>query len=78
MGLEVECKAISDDKDRSVHIEEALRFVNLLLERNVYDGVRECVGVSLTLPNRMPKSPKHRAALADAAASNDGPGAESS
>lgn len=65
-GLEVECKAISEDKGRVVHVEEALRFIDLLIKREVYDGVETGVAVTLTLPNRMPTGRAEREALANA------------
>lgn len=66
LGLEVECKAISEDKGRVVHIEDALRFIDLLIKRDVYVGVDTGIAVTLTLPNRMPTSHVQREALADA------------
>ncbi len=57
-GLEIECKAITKDKGRKIHREEALEFLNLAVPRlkNLSTGLIAGLGVVVTIPKRMPST----------------------
>lgn len=67
-GLEVECKAVSDNKGRKIHMREAIEFHSLLiprLERMCEAGLQVGISIVLTLPKRLPKAPAARQMLVD-------------
>lgn len=56
-GLEVECKAVSENKGRKVHQREAIEIQSLLLPRleaMTRAGLQEGISIVLTLSNRLP------------------------
>ena len=67
-GLEVECKAVSDNKGRKVHQREAIELQSLLLPRLkaiTQAGLREGLSIVLTLANRLPTALTARKLLVD-------------
>ncbi len=65
-GLEVECKAISDNKGRRVHRLDALNFWGDVWKdiSAVAQHLRSGMAVVLTVPYRLPADPEQRTALA--------------
>jgi hypothetical protein len=67
-GLEMECKAVSDNKGRKIHQREAIEFQSLLqpwLEALCQGGAQVGISIVLTLSKRLPKSPLARQRLVD-------------
>ncbi|MGF6575194.1 hypothetical protein ABH945_007325 [Paraburkholderia sp. GAS333] len=66
-GLEVECKSVSDDKGRKFHQEELLAFQQLIKRRlePLVKNIKAGVAVTITVPDRLPKSHKDLEELAD-------------
>jgi len=65
-GLEVECKAISENKGRRIHRRDALEFLGELWKdlESVTQNLQSGLAVVLTIPNRLPKDAEQRASLA--------------
>lgn len=65
-GLEVECKAISNNKGRKVHRDEALALHRLLIPELeiIRQSMMTCLAIVLTIPGRLPSHNDARAALA--------------
>lgn len=65
LGLEVECKSISDDKGRRIHRREALDFWGSLWEdiAGVAQSLRTGLAVVLTVPYRLPTEAGERGRL---------------
>lgn len=67
-GLEVECKAVSDNKGRKIHQREAIEFQSLLkphLERVCQADLQVGMSIVLTLSKRLPRSPAALQLLVD-------------
>jgi hypothetical protein len=67
-GLEMECKAVSDNKGRKIHQREAIEFQSLLqprLEALCQGGAQVGISIVLTLSKRLPKSPVMRQLMVD-------------
>jgi hypothetical protein len=67
-GLEVECKAVSENKGRKVHQREAIEIQSLLLPRLeaiTRAGLRESISIVLTLSKRLPTALAARRSLVD-------------
>lgn len=67
-GLEVECKAVSDNKGRKVHRREAIELQSLLLPRLkaiTQAGFQEGLSIVLTLAKRLPTAFAARRLLVD-------------
>lgn len=80
-GLEMECKAVSENKGRRVHQREAIDFQSLLqprLEALCQGGSQVGISVVLTLSKRLPKSLVARQLLVDEVMSSVFAGAEHS
>ncbi|SOE86975.1 hypothetical protein SAMN05446935_7512 [Burkholderia sp. YR290] len=65
-GLEVECKAASHDKGRSIHRATALRFYEILRKElvSVSDALRTGLAVIVSVPGQLTASPEEQRALA--------------
>ena len=65
-GLEVECKAISTNKGRKIHRDEALALHRLLIPEleTIRQSMMTCLAIVLTVPGRLPSHDDARAALA--------------
>lgn len=66
-GLEIECKAVTHDKGRKIHRDEAFEFYHLAFPmiRTVASGLASGLAVVVTVPGRMP-SPDRLEALVQA------------
>jgi hypothetical protein len=65
-GLEIECKAISEDKGRKIHKREVLDFYRLLWPhiQSTIKGLSTGLSAVLTVPGRLPSQHADRVALA--------------
>ena len=65
-GLEIECKAISEDKGRKIHKREVLDFYRLLWPhiQSTIKGLSTGLSAVLTIPGRLPTQHADRLALA--------------
>ena len=66
-GLDVECKSISVDKGRKIHVRDGLVFFALVLQRlkKYVQHLRSGVSLVVTLPDRLPQQYAQRVVIAN-------------